>query len=104
MEAEARGHPDFDTRLQHEGVTCNVCHLREGKILGVYGDSMAPHPVEKISDGNEVCVRCHVAPGNRWDTFFKFPPRTKKENRKRGLAPFLCGSSGTFRWNFLRIG
>lgn len=66
--------PDFDARLQHEGVTCNVCHLREGKIVGVYGDSAAPHPVEKINNGNEVCVRCHVVSGERWDTFFKFPP------------------------------
>ena len=66
--------PDFDAKLQHEGVTCNVCHLREGKILGVYGDGNAPHPVEKISSGNEICVRCHVVSGKRWDTFFKFPP------------------------------
>jgi len=66
--------PDFDAKLQHEGVTCNVCHLREGKILGVYGDSNAPHPVEKINNGNEICVRCHVVSGKRWDSFFKFPP------------------------------
>ena len=66
--------PDFDAKLQQEGVTCNVCHLREGKILGVYGDSNSPHPVEKIGNGNEVCVRCHVVSGKRWDTFFKFPP------------------------------
>ncbi len=66
--------PDFDAELQHEGVTCNVCHLREGKIIGVYGDSNAPHPVEKINNGNEICVRCHVVSGKRWDSFFKFPP------------------------------
>ncbi len=66
--------PDFDAELQHEGVTCNVCHLRDGKILGVYGDSNAPHPVERIDNPNRVCVRCHVVSGERWDTFFKFPP------------------------------
>jgi len=66
--------PDFDAELQHEGVTCNVCHLRDGRILGVYGDSNAPHPVEKIDNANRVCVRCHVVSGERWDTFFKFPP------------------------------
>jgi hypothetical protein len=65
---------EFDASLQHEGVTCNACHLREGKIIGVYGDGNAPHPVEKISTGNEVCVRCHLVSGKRWDNFFKFPP------------------------------
>jgi hypothetical protein len=66
--------PDFIVALQHEGVTCNVCHLRDGKILGVLGDTSAPHPVEKIDNPNRVCVRCHVVSGARWDTFFKFPP------------------------------
>ena len=71
--------PDFDAQLQHEGVTCNVCHFRigkdgDGKILGVLGNTNAPHPVEKIESGNEICVRCHVVSGERWDTFFKFPP------------------------------
>jgi len=66
--------PDFDAELQHEGVTCNVCHLRNGKILGIHGDTNAPHPVEKLDNPNRVCVRCHVVSGERWDTFFKFPP------------------------------
>lgn len=66
--------PDFDAELQHEGVTCSVCHLHNGRILGVYGDNSAPHPVEKIDNANRVCVRCHVVSGERWDTFFKFPP------------------------------
>lgn len=66
--------PEFDPGLQHEGVTCNACHLREGKILGVFGDTQAPHPVKKIANGNEICIRCHVVSGERWDTFFRFPP------------------------------
>ncbi len=71
--------PNFDSKLQHEGVTCNVCHFRvgkdgNGKIVGVLGNTSAPHPVEKIESGNEICVRCHVVSGERWDTFFKFPP------------------------------
>jgi hypothetical protein len=66
--------PEFDARLQHEGVTCNVCHYRNGKIIGVLGNTSAPHPVEKIESANEICVRCHVVSGERWDTFFKFPP------------------------------
>jgi hypothetical protein len=66
--------PDFDPKLQHEGVTCTACHLRDGKIVGVLGIADAPHPVKKIDDPNTVCVRCHVVEGERWDTFFRFPP------------------------------
>jgi hypothetical protein len=66
--------PDFDSGLQQEGVTCTACHLREGRILGVHGVTDAPHPVGKIDDPNTVCVRCHVVSGERWDTFFRFPP------------------------------
>ncbi len=66
--------PKFDSQLQHEGVTCAACHYRDGKIVGVLGDTNAPHPVKKLSDPNQVCVRCHVVDGERWDTFFRFPP------------------------------
>ena len=66
--------PDFDAELQHEGVTCAACHYRDGKIVGVLGDTDAPHAVEILEDPNQVCVRCHVVEGERWDTFFRFPP------------------------------
>jgi hypothetical protein len=66
--------PDFDSALQHEGVSCAACHYREGKILGVLGTTDAPHPVQRLEDPNQVCVRCHVVEGDRWDTFFRFPP------------------------------
>jgi len=66
--------PDFDPDLQHEGVTCAACHLRNGKIVGVLGIQDTPHPVQQLDDPNEVCVRCHVVDGDRWDTFFRFPP------------------------------
>ncbi|GMR08617.1 MAG: hypothetical protein BMS9Abin26_1623 [Gammaproteobacteria bacterium] len=66
--------PDFDPKLQHEGVTCAACHYRDGKIVGVLGNTNAPHPVKKLEDPNQVCVRCHVVEGERWDTFFRFPP------------------------------
>jgi cytochrome c553 len=59
--------PDFDPDLQHEGVTCTACHLRDGKIVGVQGIQDAPHPVQQLNDPNEVCVRCHVVDGDRWD-------------------------------------
>jgi hypothetical protein len=66
--------PEFDQSLQHEGVTCAACHLRDGMIVGVFGDGKAPHPVRRIGSGNEVCLRCHIVEGDRWDTFFRFPP------------------------------
>lgn len=66
--------PDFDPDLQHQGVTCTACHLREGKILGPYGTTSDAHPVERITSGNQVCMRCHLVGGERWDTFFRFPP------------------------------
>jgi hypothetical protein len=64
----------FDPKLQHEGVTCAACHLRDGKILGPFGSESAAHPVEKLANPNEICFKCHVVGGNRWDTFFRFPP------------------------------
>jgi hypothetical protein len=66
--------PEFDAKLQHEGVTCAACHVHDGAIVGVFGDTGAPHAVKKISSGNEMCMRCHVVEGERWDTFFRFPP------------------------------
>jgi len=64
----------FDPALQNEGVTCAACHVKEGAILGPYGGSAAPHPVQKLDNPNRVCLRCHVVGGNRWDTFYKMPP------------------------------
>ncbi len=66
--------PDFDPGLQHEGVTCAACHYRDGKIVGELGNTNAPHSVKKLDDPNQVCVRCHVVEGDKWDTFFRFPP------------------------------
>jgi len=66
--------PDFDSKLQHEGVTCAACHYRDGKIVGVIGNTSAPHPIKKLEDPNQVCVRCHIVEGDKWDTFFRIPP------------------------------
>lgn len=66
--------PDFNPRLQHEGVTCAACHVRDGKVVGVHGIADAPHPVRKLGNPNQVCVRCHVVSGERWDAWWRFPP------------------------------
>ena len=79
--------PDFDPVLQHEGVTCAACHLREGRILGPSGSDAAPHPVRKLESGNEICANCHVVGGERWDAFYRFPPcGTVAEIRATGGA------------------
>lgn len=80
--------PDFDPDLQHQGVTCAACHLREGQILGPYGSQSDAHPVRQISSGNQVCIQCHLVGGERWDTFFRFPPcGTVAEIRSGGNEP-----------------
>ncbi len=66
--------PHFDAALQHEGITCAACHFSEGKILGPYGDTPAPHAIKKMANPNQVCIRCHIAQGDRWDMFLRFPP------------------------------
>ncbi len=91
--------PDFDHGLQQEGVTCAVCHLRAGKILGPYGGGNAPHPVEKVDNPNQICVRCHVVGGQRWDTFFRFPPcgtvaEIQASRPETDREPAASGASG----------
>jgi len=58
-----RDNPDFDAKLQHEAITCAGCHVRDGVVLGPFGDSGAPHAVRRSQDllTNTVCTRCHQA-------------------------------------------
>jgi hypothetical protein len=69
--------PEFDAELQREGVTCAVCHVRGGVIIGPYGDTDAPHPTrydQTMTSGMGTCRKCHVVSGKRWDTFYRVPP------------------------------
>ncbi|MDE3114977.1 MAG: hypothetical protein KGL26_05180 [Pseudomonadota bacterium] len=66
--------PQFDPKLQNQGVTCAACHLRHGVIYGPYGGLGAPHPTARWNNSNEVCVRCHVVNNRGWDVFFRLPP------------------------------
>jgi len=90
--------PDFDAKLQHEGVTCTACHLREGKIVGVLGNTNAPHAVKKLDDPNKVCVRCHVVKAEKWGVFARFPPcgTVAEIERTQGNKPPVddIGASG----------
>jgi hypothetical protein len=69
--------PNFDPVLQNEGVTCAVCHVREGRIVGTFETEDAPHAVSydpEMSSGIQYCEQCHVVSGDRWDTFYSIPP------------------------------
>ncbi len=53
----------FDAALNQEAITCAVCHVRDGVVLGPWGDSQAPHPVRrdpKLLD-EQNCASCHQA-------------------------------------------
>lgn len=53
----------YDAELESEAVTCAVCHVRDGHILGPYGDSQAPHPVKREPRllTVDTCTQCHQA-------------------------------------------
>ena len=83
------GNTDFDPVLQQEGVTCVVCHLRSGVLVGPYRNVEAPHPARfepKMVDGFSICRKCHVVSGKRWDTFFRIPPCGTVSEIKKGQA------------------
>ncbi len=56
--------PFYDPVMELDAITCATCHVKDGKILGPYGDSThAPHPVQKSDTllSEETCTRCHQA-------------------------------------------
>jgi len=69
--------PHYDSKLRDEGVTCAVCHVKNGRIVGPFETDSAPHPVtvdKEIFSGLKPCEKCHVVSGKRWDTFYRIPP------------------------------
>lgn len=55
--------PGFDAVMQLEAIGCATCHVRDGFILGPFGDTRAPHPVKKAPEllTPAVCTQCHQA-------------------------------------------
>ncbi|MEQ8276554.1 MAG: multiheme c-type cytochrome [Deltaproteobacteria bacterium] len=55
--------PRFSEALQKDAITCGTCHVKDGQILGPYGDTIAPHPVKKDPSllKVDVCTQCHQA-------------------------------------------
>ncbi len=61
---------DFDPALREEAITCAVCHVRDGVVLGPWGDSDAPHPVRKSEKllTAATCTVCHQAVADYGET------------------------------------
>jgi hypothetical protein len=61
--AKGDKNPDFDSKLQQEGVTCVACHLRDGKIRSPFKieEADAPHAVVYAPEQGtqETCRYCH---------------------------------------------
>jgi hypothetical protein len=87
--------PDYDPHLRDEGVTCAVCHVRDGKIVGPLDIKNAPHPIivdPQMGHLANPCIRCHVASGKRWDTFYRISPcGTVMEIAESEQAPHCTG-------------
>lgn len=62
--------PRYDAKLHGEALTCAVCHVRDGTILGPYGSTTAPHPVRKDTKllTTDTCTACHQATASYTDT------------------------------------
>ena len=53
----------FDKSLQHEGINCASCHVRNNTIIGPLGTGKAPHVTikDKKHLSEELCISCHNA-------------------------------------------
>ncbi len=57
-----RANPDFDPQLQQESITCAACHVRDGFVIGPYGNqASAPHAVKQdtLHLSRQLCLGCH---------------------------------------------
>ena len=58
-----RKNPNFDKKLQQEGINCASCHVRNKAIIGPTGTSKAPHKTVKDPEflSETLCISCHNA-------------------------------------------
>ena len=56
--------PSFDPALRTEAITCAVCHVRDGFVIGPYGND-APHAVRQDPAllSAQACLNCHNVQG-----------------------------------------
>lgn len=73
--AVKKPNPHYDPVFQQEGITCAVCHVRDGVILGPYDDSKAPHPTRYDPRflTTDICYWCHQVPAGPFQ-FYRFGP------------------------------
>ena len=95
--AKGDKNPDFDPKLQQEGVTCVACHLRDGKIRSPFPieEADAPHAVvyEPAQGTQETCRYCHYIEQRNFtklkrpliDTFNEWEEYKKKGGTKMCL-------------------
>ncbi len=79
--------------MRDEGVTCAVCHIKDGKIVAPFETDNAPHPIivdPEMTSGIKYCEKCHVVTGKRWDTFYKIPPCGTVAEIKEGGQKIDC--------------
>jgi cytochrome c554/c'-like protein len=53
--------PYFDKNLQSESITCATCHVRDGNVIGVLGNTNAPHKTngDVVFLSEKLCISCH---------------------------------------------
>jgi len=89
-----RKNEDFSHELREEGITCATCHVRDGVILGPYGDTNAPHPTkyEPSLKSTAICDRCHQVPGGNTTLYIANPCNTSEEFHEGPYAAkgYIC--------------
>ena len=72
---------DFSHELREEGITCATCHVRDGVILGPYGNIDAPHPTkyDPMFKSTAICDRCHQVPSGKTMLYIANPCNTSEE-------------------------
>ena len=55
--------PRYDSTLRREGITCAICHVRNGAVIGTRGTGLAPHKVVVDTQflSYTLCISCHNA-------------------------------------------
>ena len=73
--------PNFDPEYQKEGITCAVCHVRDGVIEGPYGNTEAPHPTRFSARfrSTDICFTCHQVPSGPFQFYEGGPCSTFPE-------------------------
>ncbi len=86
--------PHFDEALQGEGVTCAVCHVRDGMIHGPFDDSVAPHPTvyDPKFRSTALCYTCHAVPSAKLQFYNGGPCATFLEFEAGPYKPkgYIC--------------